>query len=58
MKMIGIGTLLRNIRDNSTIYLITDETEHYFIATLVGDPQDIYWRMYKDMKHDDLEVIG
>ena len=55
---IAIGTLLRGTEDNSPIYIITDETKHYFIATLVGSPEHIYWRMYKDMNHDDLEVIG
>lgn len=57
MKNIGIGTLLRNIRDNSTIYLITDETNEYFIATFVGD-SSIYRRLFKDMNHDHFEVIG
>jgi len=58
MKNIGIGALLRNIRDNSTIYLITDETDEYFEATIVGDPVGRYRRLFKDMNHDDLEVIG
>jgi len=55
---IRIGTLLRNTEDNSTIYIITEETDEYFVATLVGDPQDRYRRLFKDMSHDDLEVIG
>ena len=57
MEKIAIGTLLRKIRDNSKIYLITDETNEYFVATLTREP-NMYRRLFKDMNHDDLEVIG
>ena len=58
MEKIAIGTLLRNIRDDSTIYLITDETDEYFVATIVGDTTGRYSRMFKDMSYDNMEVIA
>ena len=60
MNNIGIGTLLRKIRDHSTIYLVTEETDEYFVALLMGEKgfTGLYRRLFKDMSYDDLEVIG
>ena len=55
---IGIGTLLRDMRGNSTIYLITDETDIHFIVTFVGSPDGEYWLMNKNVEYGNLEVIA
>jgi hypothetical protein len=58
MKMIGIGTLLRDLRDKHTIYLITRETSDFWIAETLNHSPTYRARVSKTNPTHKYEVIA